>query len=96
MATRPAEPAPLDSRGELPTNRGLGHRIRQPNSLIRHKLNGGILRKQINCLATNQVSPTVLPTKFNDAAAMAVLVGVRCRDRKYSVRGRDFVAKPKN
>ena len=56
---RPAVPAPSDSHVELPTNRGLGHHIRQPNSLIRRNLNGGILREQINYLATDQVSPTV-------------------------------------
>ena len=56
---RPAEPPLSDSHVERPTNRGLGHGIRQPNSLIRRKFNGGILREQINCLATNQVSPTV-------------------------------------
>ena len=56
---RPAEPAPSDSHVERPTARGLSHRIRQPNSLIRRKFDGGILREQINCLATDQVSPTV-------------------------------------
>jgi len=40
---RPAEPASSESHFERRINRALGPRIRQPNSLIWRKLDGGIL-----------------------------------------------------